>query len=148
MSVDSQSVDNHVNYIQVGPDIHQMIRETCSELAEFLIEKNMKYGNSALNPKRILSSADPREQILIRMDDKLSRLLEGRLDDTEDVLKDFVGYWILLKVYDRLQVIVPEFDPTTDITYYSEPDQGTIDNEGSNPSGRTWYTSLSDNEGD
>lgn len=66
------------------------------DLAEFLIAKNRKYGDSALHPTRFFSTASPSEQILIRMDDKLSRLESAQSDDDEDALKDLVGYaWLL-----------------------------------------------------
>ncbi len=77
------------------------IGHVCIQLATFLIEKNSRYGNSALEPLRILSRADPVEQIRVRMDDKLSRLMRGEgagPDASEDAIKDLVGYWVLLQV--------------------------------------------------
>jgi hypothetical protein len=46
-------------------------------LCAMLLEKNAKYGNSALEPIRCFSRADPVEQIRVRLDDKLSRLMRG-----------------------------------------------------------------------
>lgn len=70
------------------------------EIKEFLMEKNRQYGDSALNPVRVLSKADTAEQIKVRMDDKLNRLLQGKGGD-EDVMKDLVGYWVLLRIVER-----------------------------------------------
>jgi len=69
-----------------------------NEIVEFLCDKNRKYGNSALEPVRILSSASADEQIRVRMDDKLSRLISNQTDDHEDTVDDFVGYRILQKI--------------------------------------------------
>jgi hypothetical protein len=79
------------------------IREVCDEIRDFLIEKNEQYGDSAINPVRIFSRANPDEQLLIRIDDKLSRLARGddRLESDEDVLDDLIGYLILYKVTRR-----------------------------------------------
>jgi len=66
-------------------------------LAEMLIDKNKKYGNSALEPKRIFSNADPIEQIKVRIDDKLSRMSNQKKED-EDVVQDLLGYLVLLKI--------------------------------------------------
>jgi hypothetical protein len=63
-----------------------------------LLEKNRRYGDSALNPVRIFSKATSSEQILVRLDDKLSRLRSSQLDDDEDVINDLIGYLILLKI--------------------------------------------------
>jgi hypothetical protein len=63
-----------------------------------LIDKNRKYGDSALNPVRIFSKASPVEQIRVRIDDKLSRVASGQLDDEEDVIDDLIGYLVLLKL--------------------------------------------------
>lgn len=67
-------------------------------IAEMLIEKNIKYGNSALEPKRIFSKADSTEQIKVRIDDKLSRIANQNLEDDEDVIQDLIGYLVLLKI--------------------------------------------------
>lgn len=66
----------------------------CEEIKALLLAKNAAYGDSALNPVRIFSKADAHEQILVRMDDKLSRLARGS-DAGEDVLKDLAGYMLL-----------------------------------------------------
>lgn len=76
------------------------ILDVCVDLAEFLMEKNKAYGDSALKPVRILSRADPAEQIRIRMDDKLSRLVRGEMGG-EDAMQDLVGYWVLMRVAER-----------------------------------------------
>ena len=81
-------------------DSQKKITEVCDQVKNMLLEKNMKYGDSALNPIRILSKSSPIEQILVRIDDKLNRIkqgLSGILDD-EDVLKDLIGYFVLLKI--------------------------------------------------
>jgi len=68
-----------------------------SMLEKMLIEKNEKYGNSALEPLRIFSSSDSVEQINVRMDDKLSRIYNQK-DDDEDAELDFLGYYILREI--------------------------------------------------
>ncbi len=62
-----------------------------------LRQKNAAYGDSALNPVRIVSKAVPAEQIRVRIDDKLSRLARGDAAG-EDVLHDLLGYLVLLEV--------------------------------------------------
>lgn len=64
-----------------------------------LRDKNKKYGDAALNPVRIFSKASNIEQLKVRIDDKLSRIFHGdeRFED-EDVVKDLVGYLILLRI--------------------------------------------------
>ena len=79
-----------------------LIREVCNEILELLIDKNRKYGDSALKPVRIFSSSDAKEQIRVRIDDKLSRIVSKQLDDDEDVINDLIGYLILLKVAGKM----------------------------------------------
>jgi hypothetical protein len=76
------------------------IIETCDDICKMLIEKNAKYGNSALEPVRVFSKADNQEQLLVRIDDKLSRIARGAGMDgvDEDTLNDLIGYLILLKI--------------------------------------------------
>lgn len=82
-------------------EVQQAITAECRELETMLIEKNRNYGNSALEPLRVFSKASAREQILVRLDDKLSRLSRGAAAG-EDVIKDMLGYLILLRVADRM----------------------------------------------
>ena len=74
------------------------IASICDQLKELLLEKNRKYGDSALNPVRVFSKASPIEQIRVRLDDKLSRLRNQQDDEDEDVLTDLIGYIVLYKV--------------------------------------------------
>ena len=78
-----------------------LIAEICNDIRDLLLTKNRAYGNSALNPIRVFSKADAKEQILVRIDDKLNRIKQGSdiLDNDEDVIQDLIGYLILLKVW-------------------------------------------------
>jgi len=79
-------------------DTKEKITEVCNEIKELLLEKNRKYGDSALNPIRILSKSDSVEQLKVRIDDKLNRLKNLQEDETEDTITDLIGYLILLKI--------------------------------------------------
>lgn len=74
------------------------IAAACDSIRDMLLEKNRKYGNSALDPVRVFSKADTVEQIRVRMDDKLSRIRNRQDDEDEDVYRDLAGYLILLLV--------------------------------------------------
>jgi len=76
----------------------QAIEQTCDSIKAMLLEKNRKYGDSALNPIRVFSKASADEQILVRMDDKLNRIKNRQDDEDEDVIGDLIGYLILYKI--------------------------------------------------
>lgn len=77
------------------------ILSECVALAEMLIDKNVAYGDSALSPVTVFAHGlDPEAQILVRLDDKLSRLARGQAAG-EDVIKDLLGYLILLRLARR-----------------------------------------------
>jgi len=76
----------------------KLIIEEIAAVQEMLLAKNEAYGDSALDPVRIFSKADPIEQIYVRIDDKLSRLARGGDFGTEDTEFDLIGYLILLRV--------------------------------------------------
>jgi hypothetical protein len=77
-----------------------LIAQQCDAIKQLLLAKNKKYGDSALNPTRIFSKSDEVEQLNVRIDDKLSRILRGAglVDSDEDVIQDLIGYLILLKI--------------------------------------------------
>ena len=76
------------------------ISTVCDDIKELLIHKNRKYGNSALQPNRIFSKCSATEQLLVRIDDKLNRIMKGAglLATDEDVVNDLIGYLVLLKI--------------------------------------------------
>lgn len=78
----------------------KLIESVCDSIKNMLLDKNKKYGDSALSPVRIFSKADAVEQILVRIDDKLSRISRGAglLANDEDVINDLIGYLVLLRV--------------------------------------------------
>lgn len=77
------------------------IIEVCVGITQLLLSKNISYGNSALNPTRIFSKSSPEEQILVRIDDKLSRISRGSEYPGDDTLEDLIGYLTLLLVSRR-----------------------------------------------
>lgn len=79
-------------------DSQVLIAKKCDELKELLLEKNRKYGDSAINPCRVFSKASATEQILVRMDDKINRIKNRQNDEDEDVIKDLAGYCILYMI--------------------------------------------------
>jgi hypothetical protein len=82
-------------------EVQAAIVEVTGELRDLLLGKNEAYGNSALDPIRCFSKADPVEQINVRLDDKLSRLMRGHAAG-EDVEWDLMGYLVLKRVAARL----------------------------------------------
>jgi len=81
-------------------DSQREIAAECDAIKAMLLEKNRAYGDSALAPIRIFSRASTEEQLLVRLDDKLSRLARGTGGD-EDVVADLNGYLVLLRVARR-----------------------------------------------
>jgi len=74
------------------------IAAECDAVKKMLQQKNRLYGNSALEPVRVFSKADPTEQLRVRLDDKLSRLASSQAGETEDVTLDLIGYLVLLRI--------------------------------------------------
>jgi hypothetical protein len=73
-------------------------------IREMLINKNLKYGNSALEPLGVFSQLSAKEGLLVRIDDKLKRIKNGSLEnDDEDVINDLIGYLVLLKIQDKVK---------------------------------------------
>lgn len=74
------------------------IRNLLHQVGDLLVQKNASYGNSALDPVRIFSKGDATEQLKVRIDDKLGRLMRGNDDFDEDTVLDLIGYLTLLRV--------------------------------------------------
>lgn len=80
-----------------APSGHHILKE-CMEIAELLINKNISYGSSFNKPINIFSQATPGEQILIRIDDKLNRIKNGKEYASEDTVLDLIGYLTLYRI--------------------------------------------------
>jgi len=81
----------------------ELICKVCDEIKIILLDKNRKYGDSAINPKRVFSKLSPIEQINVRLDDKISRIESAQDDDLEDAELDLVGYLVLKRVAKLVQ---------------------------------------------
>ena len=69
----------------------------CHEIAQLLIEKNISYGNSALEPINVFSKQNDIESLNARVDDKLSRIKNNQGYPGDNDLSDLIGYLVLLK---------------------------------------------------
>ena len=80
-----------------APAGHKILN-ACLEVAQMLIEKNISYGNSALDPIRIFSTADSTEQLKVRIDDKLNRVKNNQGFAGDNDIDDLIGYLLLYKI--------------------------------------------------
>jgi hypothetical protein len=86
---------------QTATDIYT----TCDEIRDMLLDKNIRYGDSALSPLRVFSKADATSQLLVRIDDKLSRIKNVQEDELEDPILDLLGYLVLLRIAQKRNVL-------------------------------------------
>ena len=78
------------------PKVEQApIGKVIEALSEFLMAKNKNYGNSALKPIKVFSKVEPTNSICVRMDDKISRIVNSREFRKNDIV-DLTGYLVLL----------------------------------------------------
>ena len=90
----------------LGSDMsmRERISDKCDSIKELLQLKNKNYGNSAIAPLRIFSKGDPIEGLLVRCDDKLSRIKTTGFRDTgEDQVIDLIGYLVLISIHMDLE---------------------------------------------
>lgn len=92
----AQSFDNPYGDL---PPTQQKIHLIMNAMKDLLLYKNQKYGDSAINPKGIFYKGDSTNSILIRLDDKLGRVMSNteekpRVNDVCDI----IGYCTLLLI--------------------------------------------------
>ena len=81
------------------PPTQRKIHEIMGAMKDLLLYKNQKYGDSAINPKKIFYKGDSTNSILIRLDDKIGRVMSNteekpRVNDVCDI----IGYCVLLLI--------------------------------------------------
>ena len=84
--------------IATGAPSGSKIMDSCLEIMQMLIEKNVSYGDSALSPVRIFAQSNSIEQIKIRIDDKINRVKNNQGFAGDNDIDDLIGYLILLKI--------------------------------------------------
>ena len=84
----------------------------CENMASILKGKNRKYGDSALNPIRVFSKSDNTTSLLVRADDKLSRINNNNDLDPDDLF-DLIGYSMLIAISRGLAGYTPGSDKLT-----------------------------------
>ena len=84
----------------------QAIVDECEFVKQHLLAKNRAYGNSFAEPVQIFAKSNPVEQLNVRIDDKIKRLLNkdgaSKRRVKEDTVLDLIGYLILKRVLTRL----------------------------------------------
>lgn len=83
------------------PDTAYMVIFECLSLAEFLIGKNNSYGDAIRHPKNLLSDLTPREGLLARIDEKLTRLINKQHYIGDDDILDLLGYLVFLRILEQ-----------------------------------------------
>ena len=80
-------------------DTQQKIIDVLDGMKNLLLYKNRKYGDLAINPKKIFYKGDSTNSILIRLDDKIGRVMSNP-DDKPRVndVADIIGYCTLLLI--------------------------------------------------
>lgn len=94
MGYDDNKLENCVDTINPTQD---KIKTVCDELSYFLVEKNKNYGNSVISPLNIFSGKTEPLGLGVRIDDKLSRILNSTDLRKNDVC-DLLGYLTILCV--------------------------------------------------
>ena len=88
------AIPNHLEKDNFAEEVQKIT----NDIRDMLIEKNNSYGNSAFSPIQVFANLDPISQILVRIDDKLSRIQNGNEFPGDDTVNDLIGYLILLKI--------------------------------------------------
>ena len=78
-------------------ETQEKIEKLFANFTAFLIEKNIRYGDSALKPMKIFSKNGVEDQICNRLDDKLKRVEKNDVLSKNDI-SDIFGYIALLMI--------------------------------------------------
>jgi hypothetical protein len=74
------------------------ISQVFNSMRDLVVEKNKRYGDSALFPRNIFSKLESGEGIKVRIDDKLSRIINNKGEIRKNDVADLIGYLVLLSI--------------------------------------------------
>lgn len=75
-------------------DQNARIRYALDKFGDFLCAKNISYDGAIFEPLSIVAEVDPMISVLIKMNDKLKRILSGKSVGENDI-QDFIGYYFI-----------------------------------------------------
>ena len=75
----------------------QQLETLQTSIAKLIKAKNLKYGNAAMCPLNVFNKSDAKNSLLVRIDDKLSRIQNSKELSKNDVV-DLYGYLSLLLI--------------------------------------------------
>jgi hypothetical protein len=76
----------------------QKITQVFDSMKCVVVEKNKRYGDAALAPIHIFSRLDSGEGIKVRIDDKISRIMNRGGEMRKNDVADLMGYLALLSI--------------------------------------------------
>ena len=79
-------------------DTQEKIKEIYEGMTELQLEKNKRYGDAALKPNHIFYKGSAQDSILLRLDDKLSRIMNNNGEPRANDIADVIGYCTLLLI--------------------------------------------------
>ena len=90
---------NGIDWTEKMSNTQMKLVDVLDGMKDLLLYKNKRYGDSAINPKKIFYKGDSTNSILIRLDDKIGRVMSNT-DDKPRVndIADIIGYCTLLLV--------------------------------------------------
>lgn len=92
------TIEELIGQAPSGPAIH----EVAQEAERMLLEKNISYGDSALNPINVFAKGlDATHLLQVRIDDKLARISNAQHYPGDDDVLDLIGYLLLLRIANR-----------------------------------------------
>jgi hypothetical protein len=103
---DNKMTGNHIVMMQ-DDGVTATLTETQAKIIEFydgmiafLFEKNKRYGDTALHPMNDLSNAEPVMKLLVRAEDKLSRIRTAAKDGImrKNDYVDLMGYLTFIMI--------------------------------------------------
>lgn len=96
-------VTENKNKVVPETDFEKQIVELCEDIGTMIIEKNRLYGDSFRNIRVDAHKelGNPRIPFWLHIKEKLSRYMENKPDENEDIIRDSAGYCILEAVCSR-----------------------------------------------
>jgi len=103
MKIISEEMERKMDEAPMG----EAITKACMDILDLLLEKNIAYGNSALEYDSIFGNLTARDALYARINDKLARIKNNQSYQNEgmrDAIRDIIGYLTLLVVLDDNEI--------------------------------------------
>lgn len=116
----------NVESLGTSEELMSALRRSTDNMIKWLGQKNSSYGNSVADPKGYMCDLAALPRVDVRIDDKISRMVNGHSVKTDNDGRDLLGYLMIKAALEFLAIEKGQKIPETVAPYDMDDEMKAI----------------------